>query len=125
MLETYRGNLMTKNVKPKPLKIKFEERKRAGGDAGKAQASSELASRLQEYEQTIIQNEKILATLREQSETDRQQCEEFKESLQGEKKSRHQFETEPNEERQQLKEQIKRIGEVLAGGDEIPSIEEF
>jgi hypothetical protein len=77
---------MTKNVKPKPLKIKFEERKRAGGDAGKAQASSEMASRLQEYEQTIIQNEKILATLREQSETDRQQCEEFKESLQGEKR---------------------------------------
>ena len=63
--------------------------------------------------------------MREQSETDRQQCEEFKESLQGEKKARHQFETELNEERQQLKEQIKRIGEVLAGGEEIPSIEEF
>jgi hypothetical protein len=106
-------------------KGKSAERKQTGGAAAKAQAPSEMASRLQEYEQTIITNEKILATLREQSENDRQQCEEFKESLQREKIARHQFETELDEERQQLKEQIKRIGEVLAGGEEIPSIEEF
>jgi hypothetical protein len=30
-----------------------------------------------------------------------------------------------NAERQELREQIKRMGDVLAGGEEIPSIEEF
>jgi|GEM_PF-1067110 chromosome segregation ATPase len=103
---------------------KQKERDQAA-KAGKAQAPSEMASRLQEYEQTLLNNEKIIETLREQSAADRQQCEEFKESLQREKKARHQFEAELNAERQELREQIKRMGDVLAGGEEIPSIEEF
>ena len=102
-----------------------------GGDAEpgtaagrKPQAPSEMGAKLKEYEQTLASNEKLIESLKERTATADQEMNELKEALQREKQARHQFEVELGKERDELREQIRRLGDVLEGGIEIPSLEE-
>ncbi len=102
-----------------------KEKQQKQGQARKVEAPSEMANKLGQYEETLKTNQATISRLESQAEKTGTELEELKDSLQRERKLRHQFEEELEGERRDLRDQFDKLKAVLSGAEEIPSLEEF
>ena len=124
-----------KNLEIRTLKEQLRKLEATGGKPAARDASreapkkftspTEMADRLRELEQTLRANEELIAGLRSQVERDTLLIEEMKGDLERERQLRRKFEEELEEERRQLREQINRLGSMLGGEVELPSVDEL
>ncbi|MCZ6634395.1 MAG: hypothetical protein O7G87_13400 [bacterium] len=91
----------------------------------KFESPSSMGGQLRELEQKLKANEMMISGLRNEVEQKDQTIEEFKDDLGRERERRRKFEEELEQERENLREQMQRLKAVMAGNEELPSMEEF
>lgn len=89
------------------------------------EAPSSMGSQIREFEQKLKASESMISGLRNEVELKGQTVGELKDDLGRERERRRKFEAELEEERENLKEQMQRLKAVMAGNEELPSLEEF
>jgi len=121
------GEIQKVATELKKSQVQIEKLKEAmqSGQERRVTAPSELGQKLKELEQTLAAAEIRISGLQQKLDDDVQSIEELKEALTRNGDLRRKFEMDMEEERRSLREQIRRMDDLLSGGAEIPSLEEF